>query len=108
MTWQEALDQLAGHRAIADYRRLCADDWHDVPARDAYRRKVLRLAGGEVEPEPEPKPKKIPVRTSVDATRVGYRRCFYASHEGCGCSGTHCFWRTKIVVLRDCIECLKI
>lgn len=108
MTWREALDRLADHPAIDGYRRLCADDWHDVPARDAYRRKVLRLAG-----EPEPKPE--PPRPSAQQTTTILKQMHDCPHRtkqtGCGCGGlatcTLGKGRGGLVNHHDCIACLK-
>ena len=59
------------------------------------------------EPAPEPPPQLPPSSVSIYAVKRGFRQCFYASHEGCGCSGTKCYRHGRIVQLTDCIECLK-
>ena len=60
------------------------------------------------EPTPAPtSPQLPPSSVSIRAVKLGFRQCFYASHEGCGCSGTKCFRHGRIVQLIDCIECLK-
>lgn len=54
------------------------------------------------------KPGTVPTRDSIRATKLGFRRCLYASHEGCGCTGTHCYRHGRIVGLRDCLDCLGL
>jgi hypothetical protein len=50
----------------------------------------------------------VPLADSIRAARIGYRACLYSSHEGCGCSGTHCYHLGRVVGLPDCLECLSI
>jgi len=58
----------------------------------------------EIEP---PAPALAPLANAIRAMRHGFRRCFYSSHDGCGCTGTHCYSLGRVVVLADCIECLE-
>jgi hypothetical protein len=55
----------------------------------------------------QPLPGMAPLASSLRAVRLGFRQCLYSSHEGCGCTGTHCFAKGRIVGLADCIDCLK-
>jgi len=80
----------------------------DLESREAYRRLVFSLATGEPPaPAPARPPARIPLAQSLRATRLGFRRCWYSSHEGCGCSGTHCYHQARIVGLQDCVTCLS-
>lgn len=48
-----------------------------------------------------------PLSSSLRAVHLGFRRCLYSSHEGCGCTGTRCYRHGRIVGLPDCISCLS-
>jgi hypothetical protein len=56
MTWQEALEALAGDHHIERFRDLCADTW---PDHLAYRALVIRLATGEPPAETAPEDKEL-------------------------------------------------
>lgn len=104
MTWQDALESVIARTKHDRYRWLCSDANPDRESRDASRRLVLERAGQPAPPGPAQS--LVPIALSIRAARVGFRQCFYSSHEGCGCSGTHCFRLGRIVGLRDCAECL--
>lgn len=107
MTWIEALDLVVARTRHGRYRWLCSDANPNTRQRDAYRRAMLRKAGA---PEPPPMaaaPRPSPLAASIRAAKLGFRRCLYATSEGCGCSGTHCHHLRRVVGLADCIECLK-
>jgi hypothetical protein len=61
----------------------------------------------ESAPSLEPAPPPVPLAEAIRATRLGFRHCLYSSHEGCGCSGAHCYYRGRVVTLRDCLDCLN-
>lgn len=77
-----------------------------------YRLSLPDAAGYEMPPgwTPPPsapeQPALVPVRESIRGTRLGFRSCLYSSHEGCGCTGTHCYHLRRVVTLRDCLDCL--
>jgi len=104
MTWQEALDTVVARTGHERFRWLCSDDNPDAVQREGYRGVVLGLAG---QPASETPPVLPPLAVSINAVRLGFRQCFYSSHEGCGCAGTHCYRFGRIVQLRECVECLK-
>jgi hypothetical protein len=82
MDWTQALDIVAGdhHR----FRELCADDNPDVAEREAYRALMVRQATGEAPPAPTRQ--AVPVRDSIRATRLGFRRCWFSTKDSaCGC-----------------------
>ena len=47
MTWDEALEVVAGRTGHARFRELCADGNPDASQRDGYRALMVRLATGE-------------------------------------------------------------
>jgi len=47
MTWETALDKLANHPHVAQFQRLCSDDYHDREVRDAWRTKIIGMASGK-------------------------------------------------------------
>lgn len=102
MTYLEALEVVVARTRHERYRWLCSDENPNTEQREGYRRIVLEKAG---QPAPAPA-QSVPLSTSLRAARLGFRQCFYSSHEGCGCSGTHCFYKGRIVELRECVECL--
>ena len=106
MTLDEALDIVIARTKHERFRWLCSDDNPDAEQRAGYRRHVLALAE-QGSPTPVTPPPLVPVGIAIEAIRTGFRACLYSSHEGCGCTGTRCFWKGRIVSLTDCIECLK-
>ena len=55
-----------------------------------------------------PPPQRLaPLAASIRAVQLGFRRCLYSTHEGCGCSGTHCHHLGRVVTLPDCLRCIK-
>lgn len=54
-----------------------------------------------------PAPRLTPLRDSMRAAKLGFRKCLYSSHKGCGCTGTRCFWKGRIVGLKDCVACVN-
>lgn len=106
MTDAEALAEAirrTGHARYADLVDPAHPDYQP-----AYWTHIRRAAG--VNPEvnsPPPTPSVVPLSVSLRAVQLGYRRCLYSAHEGCGCTGTHCYRLGRVVGLNDCITCLK-
>jgi hypothetical protein len=46
--WRDALRALESHSHIEAFRQLCSDENGDVAAREAWRKKVVRMAAGEM------------------------------------------------------------
>jgi hypothetical protein len=69
MTWNEALEIVAGRTGHARYRELCADDW---PDHEAYRALVIRLAAGEA------------LNDEPDSATAGDKLAAYVAEHGCG------------------------
>ena len=105
MTYLEALDIVVARTRHERFRWLCSDANPDAHVREGYRALVLKLAGEPVS-APPPTP-LVPLGNSIRAAQLGFRRCLYSTHEGCGCSGTHCYHLGRVVGLADCISCLK-
>lgn len=78
--------------------------WLAFGTPDQKRHAAARLAIGDAPAEP---PALVPLGDSLRAVQLGFRRCFYSSHEGCGCTGTHCYRHARVVGLSDCISCLS-
>jgi hypothetical protein len=76
---------------------------------EGQRRHARKMLDRADDPAPArtPSPGGVPLATATRAARFGFRQCFYSSHEGCGCTGTHCYRHGRVVGLADCIECLK-
>lgn len=106
MTWHQAADELVKRTGHERYRWLCSDENPDARQRESYRAMMLEKAGQPVPPHSMTVPTP-PLASSLRAVRLGFRQCLYSSHEGCGCTGTHCFAKGRIVGLADCIDCLK-
>lgn len=86
--------------AVCD--RIATDD----AARAMFLERVSQLREFAVE-ELDPPP-LVPLAVSMAAVRLGFRKCLYSTHEGCGCTGTHCYHLGRVVNLTDCIDCLGI
>lgn len=94
--------------------------WLDAGDETQRRHAAARLAMPDAigyEPPPgwapakpipaRPNPARIPLDQSIRGVRLGLRNCFYASREGCGCSGATCHHLGRVVTLPDCLSCLK-
>jgi hypothetical protein len=109
MTLIEALDIVVARTGHSPYRELCSEANTDAQQRDAYRRLVYELAGSAPDALPSPPVVARPeIRRMLAVMKWGLRSCLYSSHEGCGCSGTHCYHLGRAVTLPDCLECLNM
>lgn len=117
MDWTEALAIIAPSHPR--YRWLCSEDNPDAESRAAYRRLLIREAGGEA-PEPAPPeappvppavplgPPAVPLAESLAVLNEA-RRCPFRTRPGCGCQPDRCtagLGRHGAVTLDDCRRCL--
>lgn len=87
--------------------RAMLEAWLQSGSEMQRRHAAARLAMSDT-PSRRPDPVPLtPVSSSIRAVKLGFRRCLYSTHEGCGCSGTHCHHLNRVVSLPDCISCLK-
>lgn len=126
MNWQEALELLRGHRHHLRYAELCSNDNADSESRDAYRRLVIRKAGGHSHDLPGYTPAVVKAAIAVPSpTRPTpamatlllkqMKACAFRSTDPpCGCSGAWCSLRQdqagrrpSIVSHHDCFDCLR-
>ncbi len=78
MSWTEALESLDAHPHRWRFAELCADDYLDTPARDAYRELVIRLAAGEPLESPDEviaRVEDMALRAQAGETRGGCGGC---------------------------------
>ena len=80
--------------------------WIETGTETQRRHAQVRLAIAETDPPASVPSSPAPLSASIRAAKLGFRRCLYSTHEGCGCSGTHCHHLGRIVSLPDCLSCL--
>ena len=108
MDLAQALNTLDNPR----FRELTDEGNPDLDQRDAYRKLVLELAARDsrqvgANPEVNGNGATVPVATAWRAARLGWRQCFYSTHDSKGgCSCVKCFYLGRGVSLHDCVACL--
>jgi hypothetical protein len=118
MNHLDALDLLASHPGHPHFVRLCEDD-SNPRQRDAFRKKVIAMAGGEVVTATTRPPASEVLSDNTRPTPSEafkamnlVRACPHRSRdEGCGCSGARCALgkgKDGLVSHRECLVCVGL
>jgi hypothetical protein len=100
MTYLVALDILASDPHCWRYRELTANDFHDPQVRDAWRDRIVSMAGGQ------PEPIAAAPASPPDPWLPLIRACDDHNPGCCTSPAPYCTRFAKNVSRDECIDCL--